>query len=486
MTISTGKNLPTELGADSPPRVTSRLWERDFWIVQGGVLLVTIVHGAVEVVGGRESQLSIEMGSLVVIAYLIPVTYAGIRYGMEGGLLTGVLAAALSLPNLLFYHDAGYAWLGELGTVLVIISVGVVVGYVVERERRARSEAEATSGRLALLNRVTAALTRHGDADRLLADVLTELEAGLDLAGVGFSAPATSQQPVMSGDITVGNFEGGAEVVRLPVHLDETDFGVLMAAPRSGDTLSATDHVLLQAVAREVGVALENVRLHASERKGLQDYVLAVTRAQEDERKRIARELHDDAAQSLVLLSRGLGRMVSGNGLSAQQASEAENLREMVGGILESVRRASRDLRPAVLDDLGLAPALEWLAGQMTDLTGIEATFAVSGTRRRLQPDEEVAAFRIAQEALRNIEKHSDSDAVAITLAFQDRRLELRVTDNGRGFDPTAATGRTKLGLVGMRERAELVGGSLTIDSRLGHGTTVTFEFTQEEPLPLS
>ena len=215
--------------------------------------------------------------------------------------------------------------------------------------------------------------------------------------------------------------------------------------------------------------------------ENLRFYLHQATRAQEEERKRIARELHDDAAQDLVALSRQIENFASASGrLSRRQVELLEELRGQVDKILEGVRRFSQDLRPSILDDLGLLPALEWLTSDVSEHFGIEVGMAVVGAERRFSTEVELALFRIAQEALRNVWRHSGALRARVTVEFADGKTALTVTDDGRGFvvpqrpDDMAKAG--KLGLGGMQERARLIGGTLTLRSRPRKGTTVTVE----------
>lgn len=228
-----------------------------------------------------------------------------------------------------------------------------------------------------------------------------------------------------------------------------------------------------QHIARDV---TEEKRLE----ENLRFYLQQVTKAQEEERKRIARELHDDTAQALVVLSRQLDSFISAGQHPMQDIVTLEKLREQIDSILEGVRRFSQDLRPSILDDLGLLPALEWLASDLTDHFGISIGVAVLGSERRFSSEAELLLFRIAQEALRNVWRHSEASRAWVTVEFSDDKTILTICDNGKGFDlpqrvsDLASAG--KLGLAGMEERARLLGGSLTLQSELGRGTTVTVE----------
>ena len=227
---------------------------------------------------------------------------------------------------------------------------------------------------------------------------------------------------------------------------------------------------------------LEDVTERKNAEESLRHYLREITRAQEEERKRIARELHDDTAQDLVVLSRKLDSFVASavNRLSVEDVSYVEKLRQQTEHILDGVHRFSQDLRPSVLDDLGLVPALEWLTPDLTNHFGIAIALEVLGSVHRFPPEIELILFRIAQEALRNVWKHSEASKAWVTVEFGDDKTVLTVKDNGRGFElperieDLAVAG--KLGLVGMQERAQLTGGRLTLQSEPGKGTTVIVE----------
>lgn len=214
----------------------------------------------------------------------------------------------------------------------------------------------------------------------------------------------------------------------------------------------------------------------------MRSYVKEITRAQEEERKRIARELHDETAQSLAALSLDIGATLSRRkSLDEQTRQWLAQLKERVDSVMEGVRRFSRELRPEVLDQLGLIPALETLADELNDDGRISATVEVDGRERRLKADAELALFRIAQEALNNVRRHSQATEARIKVQFLDRgKIRLTVTDNGKGFEVPDAladlTNRSKLGLLGMQERARLLDGIWTIRSSPGAGTEVAIE----------
>jgi len=226
---------------------------------------------------------------------------------------------------------------------------------------------------------------------------------------------------------------------------------------------------------------LEDVTERKNAEENLRRYLQEITRAQEEERKRIARELHDDTAQDLVILLRQVDKLtLVADNLSPQNAELVEEMRKQTAKIMDGVHRFSQDLRPSVLDDLGLLPALEWLTSDLTEHFGITVDMKVEGKVRRFSPEIELVLFRVAQEALRNVGKHSGASKVSVTLKFGDGRAVLTVEDEGKGFElPERMDDLTvagKLGLAGMQERAQLIGGRLRLQSEPGKGTTVTLE----------
>jgi PAS domain S-box-containing protein len=198
-----------------------------------------------------------------------------------------------------------------------------------------------------------------------------------------------------------------------------------------------------------------------------------VLTAQEAERRRIARELHDETAQTLTSLLVGLKAVEESQDLG-QAVGAASTLRGLVSAALEGVQRMARGLRPSVLDDLGLEEALERLGLEVSRAHGFVVDLHSTGPRLpRLPEAVETTLYRMAQEALTNASKHASPKAVSILIHRNPTEVRLVVEDDGRGFDSTEAMAETKLGLVGMRERAHLIGGSMTVESSSGNGTTI-------------
>jgi len=223
-------------------------------------------------------------------------------------------------------------------------------------------------------------------------------------------------------------------------------------------------------------------RKHFAEREEeRQLYISNILESQENERLRIAQEIHDDTIQTLlVIANRAQNLIPSGKNDMGEVKKNAEWIRDATLQAIEELRRTSLDLRPSVLDDLGLVPALRWLVDHMNEESGINTRIIIKGTNRKLLPQAEVTIFRVVQEALNNIKRHSNAKKAIVSLEFNVDSLKITIKDDGKGFrtprkfDRLAAKG--KLGLIGMQQRIDLLGGKFQIRSRLGGGTSLLIE----------
>jgi len=227
-------------------------------------------------------------------------------------------------------------------------------------------------------------------------------------------------------------------------------------------------------------------RIQAYQR-GMHSYIAAITQGQEEERRRLARELHDDTAQALIALGQQVEMAQKALPTSSERAAERlESVRRMLAETLEGVRRFSRDLRPVYLEDLGFVPALEMLVRTACSGQELCAELDVTGSVRRLPPEMELAAYRITQEALHNVRQHARASRAWVEARFEEQELVLRVRDDGQGFVapnlPDAMARGGHFGLMGMQERALLYGGSLSIRSAPGQGTQVIVRLPYPPP----
>ncbi len=242
--------------------------------------------------------------------------------------------------------------------------------------------------------------------------------------------------------------------------------------------LSVDELQLLTGIAHQLGLSVHNALLFRqvnARQAHLSNLLSAVVSAQERERQRIARELHDATGQTLTAIALGLRgiQMISAHcpDFPAQQVAELERFANMALGELHQI---IADLRPPQLDDLGLPAALRWYVQDVGRRNGLNASFHVAGNAQPLLNEYEVVLFRIAQEALTNVVKHAAADDVTVTLHYATDRVQLRIQDDGRGFQAVRPLSEQQgWGLTGIQERALLLGGQSSVESAINQGTTV-------------
>jgi signal transduction histidine kinase len=486
-------------------RFPDRLRDRRFWQVQALVLLATLPHYVIETLGITEPFETIH--GLTITLYILPLLYAALNFGWEGAAMTALWAALLTSPSTWIWHRSGFHWLSELGQLAITLPVGMLVAWRVDRETEQRLRAEKTSADLKLLNEVGEILANTLEVEQQLPQVVRRLLDGLSLdsvwlclepesrgAGTLMVVDASNPGAVPPGGAaqelhqrlmrTQGRVASEGRMVAVPLLGETGVLGSLGARAAANGMIGAGQADLLTTVARQVQAALENARLYRQRQESLQSYVRQVTQAQEEERLRIARELHDETAQELVHVARKLEQLRAGADPKAAEA--IKELMTMTRGTIQAVRRFSRDLRPSVLDDLGLIAALEMVVEDTSHRLPAGARLQVDGKPRRLDEPVELALFRIAQEALRNVEKHASATSATVELDFAGDEVRLSVLDDGKGFalhkNMSDLIQSGKLGLVGMKERAELVGGTIELSSDRGGGTRVTVRVRAASP----
>ncbi|MCY7303656.1 MAG: GAF domain-containing sensor histidine kinase [Thermoleophilia bacterium] len=259
----------------------------------------------------------------------------------------------------------------------------------------------------------------------------------------------------------------------VPVMTRGVAFGNLyLAEKQPSGPFSEEDEELVILLASQAAVAIENAG------SVQRDALRRAVQAQEAERRRLARELHDETGQALTSMLLGLAAVERAETADDARAAAGE-LRELVVLTLQNVRRLAVELRPSALDDFGLEPALRRLGQTVKESGALDVQVETRLGSERLLPEVETAVYRIVQEALTNVVKHASAERVSIVVTRMPEKLIVIVEDDGSGFDPDAGPGEG-LGLLGMRERVQLLDGSLTIDASLGSGTMLALE------LPLS
>ncbi len=257
----------------------------------------------------------------------------------------------------------------------------------------------------------------------------------------------------------------------------------------AGGELGSEKLALLASLGKQLGLAVENVQLaqEVGRKEAARAQLLRkVITAQEEERRRVARELHDQTGQSLTAVIMALG--VAGERVARgprRVSAMLEEAREVAVQALQSTRELIIGLRPAALDDLGLVPALRRFAEDLARKGSLEVSIEADGLGRRLPGDVEIVMFRVLQESLHNVLRHSQASRANIRLTRDDRRVRAEVADDGVGFDLAEATARPEtgrgLGLLGMMERTALLGGSVAVQTSPGQGTRVLVELPLQE-----
>jgi signal transduction histidine kinase len=426
----------------------------------------------------------------------VPILLRGVAYGnlylteKEGGSgfteedeeLTQLLAAqaAVAIENTRLY-DTSTRWLrhleslNEIGTALSgELELEPLLGLVA---RRLRSLVQARIVLIALPDssgaalRITAADGEGSDAYGLVG---MELELGGSKTGRvlqrGRSERIDSVLDDPEIDQQAARRMGVRSALYVPLIVGGRATGVVVAHDKLGATSSFLDDDvrLAESLAARAATAVD-----LSERVS-RDAVRRVVEAQEVERARLARELHDETGQALTSILLGLKTLEERVDSEEGGAAVAE-LRDLVVKTLQDVRRLAVELRPAALDDFGLVPALERLRDTVSEQSGVSVDLRSQLGKERLPAETETALYRIVQEALTNILKHASATRVTVRLSRDERSVSLVVQDDGRGFDPESVR-QGGLGLIGMRERVALLGGRLTVESSEGAGTMLRAE----------
>ncbi len=425
----------------------------------------------------------------------LPVMLRGVAYGnlylteKEGGgdftaedeELTGLLAAqaAVAIENARLYESAT-RWLAQLESLNEIgNSLVAEVGLSRQLQLVAQRLRTLLSARIVTVNlpnpdgslRIVAA---DGDqADELLGATVAARSKSASVLESRHGQRVDSLLDDPDVDQAAARLLGARTGLYVPLVAYDRAIGVIDAHDKLGDDLRFTDDDMRLA---ESFASRASVAVDLSERVA-RDSLRRVVEAQELERRRLARELHDETGQALTSILLGLRAMEDAK-TDEQVRAAAVELRELVVRTLQDVRQLAVELRPKALDDFGLTAALERLVETWAEQTGIRVQLQAN-VPGRLPSEIETALYRIVQEALTNIVKHARASRVSIVLSERERAVTVVIEDDGIGFAPRSAR-EDGLGLVGMRERVALVGGRLEIESREGAGTTLLVEV----PLP--
>ncbi|MBI4467849.1 MAG: PAS domain S-box protein [Acidobacteria bacterium] len=424
-------------------------------------------------------------------------------------------------------HDGEYHWI--LGNGVPFYETGSFAGYIgcgvdITERRRAEEALRQHAAQLAALHEIELEISAERDLSQLL-EIVTHRAAELLSAShcstyileppeqelrivastdSGFLGTYLSKGEGLAGRVALSGRSESVEdyhrwpgrastyereefgpVIAAPLRWQHTTLGVISMSRKSGCLpFAPDDHRLLNQIAAEAAIAIHQAQLFKEVRSGrdrLQVLSRQLIEAQESERRRIANELHDEIGQALTAVAiniQSLRRLTQGDRAHTQRLDESIDIVERS---LQQVRTLSLDLRPSMLDDLGLVAALRWYVDRQSRRAGFTAQFAADPLDTRLSPDVETACFRVAQEAITNVVRHARARQVRVELRRRKSRLQLYISDDGRGFDVRTARERAargiSLGLLGMQERVELASGELRIESSAACGTEVHVSF---------
>ena len=471
-------------------RVQKAVRNPHFWAVAAMFAIVTVFHYSQQTLGTDLPFPSLSRHAAERVLLLAPAAYASFFLGTRAGIASLAVMCAIMLPRaILVSPNPDDALLESAG----VVAIGAVVNLLFYVLRKERNRYQQAISALAIANQ----------------EVRESQESYKSLFEGAYDA-------IWVYDL-VGNIQSANQAAaRLNGYRVEELLGMNIRSFLSDESLHLAREVQDKLIRREPTAmpyeqkiikkdgseaicllatslistngepnGFQSIARDVTEEKRMQEnlryYLQRITKAQEEERRRMARELHDDTAQQLVVLARRLDNLLrNADRLSQQDITFLEGARQQTDEILNGIHRFCQDLRPSVLDDLGLLPALQSLTSDLAEHFAVPIAMDSVGSVQRLSPEIEVMLFRIAQEGLRNVCRHSRASGCWITIEFNDDKVVLTVRDNGKGFqlphrvEDLAAVG--KLGLAGMQERARLIGGKLAIESEPGKGTTLSVE----------
>ena len=428
------------------------LHDRAFWLTQLMVVVWAVVHLLIDAHGGISPQW-FPYGTPIDLL-LIPVGYAALHYGLSGSAPTTLWSILLWMPDLLMPDDRGH-YRHDLVQLVVVTVVALFVGLEIERSHLERNRAEAAEAERRAVEAHYHELFAANVAPIVLVDSAGRVVEHNDASRALWANPLGR---------TLDDLLG----------VDPRDWpdSLTVALETSGGerTFRVSTTVLAGTATPPVSqVILEDITAEHRSEVEARSWAIEVLRAQEQERRRIAREIHDDPLQELLQLAREFEQLERGS-LHGEISTARDHLLETVNHL----REVTRGLHPAGLDQHGLVAALRGLMVDVEFDNDIETTFTQEGDPLVDRPEVEVAIFRIVQEAVRNTVRHANAQHLAVELAIAHDAVSVTVTDDGCGFAQGTSPATGHLGLQSMAERAVLLGGTCEITSAPGHGTRVT------------
>lgn len=425
-----------------------------FWLVQ---VLVLVIFVGNELLTGESG--TTPGGAVLDIAvealFLVPILYAALNFGVLGSLLTGAWVTVLMVGGDLALdlgRDHLYDAESDAVMVAVLDAVAIFVGW-----------------------RMAVELAAHNRYWDLFESNETPIVI-VDATGVVGEANAAARQALgrRGGDLAGQSLE---RLVGPGAHALLAGEPAVVTPPSGPTEFRAVPTRL--AGRRNDGqlqIVLQNLSDELRREHEAAAYARFVLRGQEEERQRVAQELHDGPVQRLVQVCRQLDLVDEVDDVPPDARAEVAETRDLAELVVTELREILRGLRPPALEHLGLVPTLRRLLDELAGRAGVRTELVVEGQPRRLDSETELTVFRIGQEALNNVERHAHAKAVTVMLQFGPAEVGLTVADDGAGFDPGAPAGDElsgTFGLRGMAERVQLIGGELEIRARAGEGTEV-------------
>jgi PAS domain S-box-containing protein len=466
------------------------------WIIVILFLLCIVLHYPEQLLftkqPGRNSLLGLERHALERILFLVPSVYAAYVFGLTGGCVSLAFSLAAMLPRVLLIsvhpRDAAFE------TALTILIGGLINAWL-ESRRREIGRREQTILKLETVRRELQRISKRFqeifekahdaiwiqdlDGKIISANAACSELTGYELgAMIGMEMNQFFPQEALGRAREVMNTLLEHQVFKQPYEQQ------IIKRDGSRADIMVTTAIL----GEEKTTAFLHIARDISEERKLQRslrmYSEQIGRAHEEERKRIARELHDDTIQTLVALSRWLDSVISQQKKAkAKSVDSLEDVRDGIDESLVRIRHFIQYLRPPILEYLGLVPALRELVEQMQREAGVRIRMDSAQDKYPLTAEQQLLVFRIVQEALRNVWKHSCADQCTVNLSKGEELFQIVIEDNGVGFpsrDTNDLVSSGKLGLMGMQERAHLLGGTLYIRSSPGRGTSVILSLPEE------
>jgi PAS domain S-box-containing protein len=479
---STGVLLVTPLVLTFPNllRIRPRVRIAEFAVL---LLLLTV---ACFIVFGDLPLIPVRLHVLA-FAVLPFVMWAAIRFGVSGTVLSTLIIAMIATAETAFGRGPfaqntplTNAVLLDVFFVVLSVSGMTLAAAIAEREQAEREREQLVRKQAAMEERLRLAAIVESSDDAIIGKdmdgIITDWNRGAERL-YGYSA---GEMIGLSISLLVppDRSDDFAEIITKIKHGDSVNRYETVGQKKDGTRVevSLTVSPIIDTESRIVGASA--IARDITERKLAEETLLEMSgrliTAQEEERTRIARELHDDLGQRMALLQIGLEQFEHDTaGLSPQTRQHLQNLAEVASQFSSDLHNLSHQLHPVKLDLQGLVPAMGSLCGELSKQHGIKINFVHHDVPVRIREDAALCLFRIVQEALRNVVKHSEAVEAGVELSGNGGGIDLCISDCGTGFNTQSASGKRGLGLISMRERLRLVGGHFSIESKPSHGTRI-------------